>query len=136
LERHLLLLLLVTLLEDLVLALRLPRGCTIAAWMLVLLLTELLCKILDFPALLHVVAPGVVYRAPRIALVTTGGLLRPLVATWATTPIDRCSSGSSNISGSTSQRLLVDADLLLLLFVFVAALSSGICIGLASLPCL
>jgi hypothetical protein len=104
--------------------------------MLVLLLTELLCKILDFPALLHVVAPGVVYRAPRIALVTTGGLLRPLVTTWAMTPTDRCSSGSSNISGSTSQRLLVDANILLLLFVFVAALSSGICIGLASLPCL
>jgi hypothetical protein len=106
LEGYLLILLLVTLLDDLLLALPLPRGCAVAAWMLILLLTELLCKLLDFPALLHIVAPGVVYRAPQTALITTGGLLRPLVATWAMTPTDCCSSGSNNISGSANQRLL------------------------------
>jgi hypothetical protein len=108
------------------------------------LLTELLRKLLDFPALFHVVAPGVVYRALRTALITARGLLRPFVTTWATTPTSRSSSSdsvstsrsSSSDSGSTSQQLVVAANLLFLLFVFATALSSDICIGLADLPCL
>jgi hypothetical protein len=107
------------------------------------LLTELLLKLLDFPALFHVVAPGVVYRAPQTTLITARGLLRPFVTTWATAPTSRSSSSdsvstsrSSSDSGSTSQQLVVAASLLFLLFVFATALSSDICIGLADLPCL
>jgi hypothetical protein len=48
---------------------------------------------------------------------------------WAKAPTGR------NSSGGTSQRLVVATDLLLLLFVFAAALSSGFCIRLASSLC-
>jgi hypothetical protein len=43
-------------------------------------------QLLDLLTILHVVAPGVVYRAPKIALVAAGGLPRLLVTTWAMTP--------------------------------------------------
>jgi hypothetical protein len=68
-------------LDDLLYALPLPRGCAVAARLLLLLLMELLCKLLDFLAPLHVVAPRVVYQAPWTTLITTGGLPRPLVTT-------------------------------------------------------
>jgi hypothetical protein len=73
-------------------------------------------------------------QTPRTTLVTVEGLPWPLVATWATTPTSRCSSGGG--SGSTCRRLVVVATGLLLLpiLVFVAALSSGISFGLADLP--
>jgi hypothetical protein len=70
----------------------------IAAWLLLLLLRELLCKLLDLPSLLGVVAPGVVHRAPGTTLVAAEGLPRPLVSTWATTPTSRSSSSDSGCS--------------------------------------
>jgi hypothetical protein len=39
-------------------------------WLLLLLLAELLCELLDFPALLDAVAPRVVHQAPRPFIVT------------------------------------------------------------------
>jgi hypothetical protein len=50
------------------------------------LLTELLCKLLDFSALLCAVAPSVVHWAPQTILITTGGLSQPLVTMWAMAP--------------------------------------------------
>jgi hypothetical protein len=92
-------------------------------------------ELLDLPPLLDAVALGVVYRAMWATLIAVGGLPRPLVTSWATTPTSRCSS-----SESTSQRLVVvvvAVDLLLLpISVFAAALSSGFCFGLADVPCL
>jgi hypothetical protein len=91
-------------------------------------------ELLDLPPLLDAVALGVVYRALWATLITVGGLPRPLVTSWATTPTSRCSS-----SESTSQRLVVvvAVDLLLLLIsIFAAALSNGFCFGLADVPCL
>jgi hypothetical protein len=55
-ECHVLILLLVVLLDNLLLALLAPRGCAVVAWLLLLLLIELLRKLLDFSALLCVVA--------------------------------------------------------------------------------
>jgi hypothetical protein len=81
LEHHLLVLLLVVLLDNLLLALLVPRGCAIAVRLLFLLLVELLCKLLDFPALLRAVALGVVHWALWTALITARGLSRPLVST-------------------------------------------------------
>jgi hypothetical protein len=116
----------------LLLAFLLPGRRAITAWLLLLLLEKLLHKLLDLATLLCTMASGVVYRAPQIALITTRGLPRPLVATWAMVPTSRCSSGS----GSTNQRLVVAVGLLLLLFVFAVALSSGICIRLPGFHCL
>jgi hypothetical protein len=90
LELHLLL---ITLRGNLLLAFLLAGRCAVAAWLLLLLLTELHCELLDLLTLLRAVALGVVYQAPRTALVTARGLLRPLVTTWATTPTSR-NSGS------------------------------------------
>jgi hypothetical protein len=110
LEWHLLILLLVALLDDMLLALPMPRRHAITTCLLLLLLTELLRELLDFPAHLRAVVPRVLYRAPRTALITIGGLSLPLVTTWATAPIGRYSSGS------TSQRLVIVAGLLLFVF--------------------
>jgi hypothetical protein len=130
LEVHLLLL--VALGSNLLLALSQLRRSAVMVRLLDLPLIELLYECLDLSALLRAVAPRVVYRAPRTTLIAAGGLLRPLVAMWATTPTSHYSSSSN--SGSTSQQLVVATNLLLLLFVFVAALSSGICIKLAGFP--
>jgi hypothetical protein len=134
LELHLLLL--VALGGNLLLALPLPRRRAITTRLLLLLLAELLHELLDLPALLRALAPRVVYRAPWAALLTTGGLPRPLVASWATAPTSHYSSSGG--SGSTNQWLVVVAVSLLLLSISIsaAALSSGICFGLAGLPCL
>jgi hypothetical protein len=106
------------------------------ARLLILLLVELLPELLYHPALLSVVAPGVVHWAPWTTLIAVGGLAWSLVTSWATTPTSRYSNSSG--SGSTCQRLVVvAADLLLLLIlVLVATLNSGICFGLVGLPCL
>jgi hypothetical protein len=56
------------------------KGHTIVARLLLLLLTELLRELLDFPAL-HAVAPRVVHQAPWIALITARGLSWLLVTT-------------------------------------------------------
>jgi hypothetical protein len=115
LECHLLVLLLVILLDNLLLAFLAPRGHAIATRLLLLLLTELLCKLLDFSALLCAVAPSVVHWAPQTILITTGGLSQPLVTMWAMAPTGHCRSTSD--SWSTSQRLVVAVSLLLLPFV-------------------
>jgi hypothetical protein len=103
------------------------------ARLLLLLLTELLHELLDLPTLLCDVAPGVVHRAPRTALVTAKGVPWPLVASWAMTPTSRYSG-----SGRSSQWLVVVvvAGLLLPISISVVALSSGICFRLDGLSCL
>jgi hypothetical protein len=80
LECHLLFLLIVILLGNLLLALLGPRGHAVMAQLLLRLLTKLLHKLLDFPALLCAVAPGVVHWALWTTLVTARGLSGPLVA--------------------------------------------------------
>jgi hypothetical protein len=72
LEFHLLLL--VAFGGNLLLTFPLSGRRAIVAWLLLLLLTELLCKLLDLPPFLRVVAPGVVYRAPQTTLVVVEGL--------------------------------------------------------------
>jgi hypothetical protein len=113
------------------LALLLLRGCAITAQLQLLLLAELLCKLLDFSALLHAMTLGVVHQALQTTLVVARGVSWPHVTTWAMGPTSRCSGGGG--SGCTSQWLVLAAGLLLFLL-FVAALNSGIYIGLASLP--
>jgi hypothetical protein len=100
LERHLLILLLVTLLDDLLHALPLSRRHVVTVWLLLLLLAKLLRNLLDFPTLFRIVVPRVVYRAPWTTLITTEGLPRQFVTMWAMAPTSRCSSSGS---GSTSQ---------------------------------
>jgi hypothetical protein len=109
----------------------------VAAWLLLLLLTELLQKLFDIPAILCAIAPRVVHQKPQTTLITAGGLPQLHVASWAMTPTNRCSSRSGN--GSSVLWLVVvvvTAGLLLLLAIFVsdAALSCAIFIGLAGLP--
>jgi hypothetical protein len=94
------------------------------------LLTELLCKLLDLPTLLDVVALGVVYRAPLVALMADGELTWALTTARATTPTSRCCCRG----GSSGQHLILVAGPLLP--PFTAALCSAICVGLASFPCL
>jgi hypothetical protein len=115
----------------LLLAFLLSGRCAIMVWLLLLLLLELLCELLDLPALLHAVALGVVYRARWTALIAAGGLPRSCVTTWATTPTSCCSSSSHH--GSSGQRLVFVIDLLVVV-VFAAALNSDICIRLVDLP--
>jgi hypothetical protein len=122
-------LLIVVLMDNLLLALPLPRRCAITVRLQLLLLVELLRKPLDLPTLLDAVALGVVHWAPRTALIAAGGLSRLLVATWAMAPTSHCRR-----SRCTSQRLVLAAILLFLLF--AATLCSCIYIRLASLPCL
>jgi hypothetical protein len=120
---------------NLLLAFPLMGRHAITAWLLLLLLVELLCELLDLPSLLGAMAPRVVHRTPRITLVSAGGLPQLLVTSWAMAPTSHYSSSGG--SGSPCQRhiVIVAASLLLLpIFVFVAALSSGICFRHAGLP--
>jgi hypothetical protein len=129
------LLILVTLGSNLLLAFLLPGRRATVARQQPLLLMELPHKLLHLLALLRTLAFGVVYRAPQTALVTVGGIPRPLVTMWATTPTSRCNSSGS--SGSPSQWLVaVGLLVVVVVVIFVAALSNDICIGLAGLPCL
>jgi hypothetical protein len=88
LELHLLLV--VALVGNMLLAFPLAGRRAVMMGLLLLLLVELFHKLLDLPALLSAVAPGVVDRAPRSALITAEGLAWSLVAAWATTPISHC----------------------------------------------
>jgi hypothetical protein len=112
-----------------------PLGwCAHVPRLLLLLLVELLHELPNLPTLLYAVAPRVVYQPSRTARIATGGLPRPLLASWATTPTGRCSNSDS---GSSDQWLVVVTCLLLLpisISIFAAALSSGICFWLADLP--
>jgi hypothetical protein len=78
LELHLLLL--VILGGNLLLAFLLPGRRVVTTRLPLLLLMKLLHEILDLPALIHAVVPGVVYRAPRTTLIIVKGLPRPLVS--------------------------------------------------------
>jgi hypothetical protein len=130
LELHLFLV--IALIGNLLLAFPLAGRRAIVAKLLLVLLTELLCELLDLSALLGTMAPGIVHWAPRPTLVAPGGLAS-LVTAWAATPTSRCSN--SGCSGSTCQQLVVAAvGLLLLILVLATALSSGIYFRLASLP--
>jgi hypothetical protein len=115
LELHLLLI--IALLGNVLLAFPLVRRYAVTAGLLLLLLTELLHKLLDLPALLRAV--------------TARGLARALVTMWAMTPTSHyCDSGGSR---STCQRLVV-VELLLPILVLVTALSNDMCLGLVGLP--
>jgi hypothetical protein len=94
-----------------------------------MLLAELLGKLLYLPALLDTVPLGVVHQAPVTTLVAAEWLMWAFVTAWATARTCHCCC----CGGSSSQWLVLVISLLLLL---VAALSSGICIGLAGFPCL
>jgi hypothetical protein len=108
----------------------------VAVWLLLLLLTELLQKLFDIPAILCAIAPRVVHQKPQTTLIAAGGLPQPLVTSWAMTPTNRCSSRSGNGSSALWLVVVVAAGLRLLLAIFVsdAALSCAIFIGLAGLP--
>jgi hypothetical protein len=95
LELHLLL---VALVGNLLLAFPLAGRRAITARLLLLLLVELFHELLDLSALLGVVAPGVVHRAPQPTLIDILGLARSVVTTWAAAPTGRC----CNIGGSGS----------------------------------
>jgi hypothetical protein len=97
------------------------------AWLLLLLLTKLLRRLLDLPALLSAVVLGFMHRALWTTLIAAGWLTWVLVTAWTTPPTSRC----SYYGGSTVQQLFLVAILLLL---FTAALGSSICMGLVSLP--
>jgi hypothetical protein len=101
--------------------------------LLLLLLVELLCKLLDLPTLFGAMVPRVVHRAWQHTFIATRGLARSLVAEWAMTPTSRCCNSGG--SGSACQWLLVVGLLLLPILVLATTLSSDICFGLAGLPC-
>jgi hypothetical protein len=130
LELHLLLV--IALVGNVMFAFPLAVRCAVTAGLLLLLLSELLQKLLDLPAFLDDVVPGVVHRAPRLTLITVGGLAQSLVAVWAAAPTSRCCE--SGDSGSICHWLVV-VGFLLPILVLATVLSSGICFGLASLPC-
>jgi hypothetical protein len=81
---------------------------------LLLSLTELLCELLDLPALTHVVARRVMHRAMGTAVIAARRLMGALVASWASVPTYRHSCGC----GGSSQRLVVAIGLLVVV-VFV-----------------
>jgi hypothetical protein len=131
LELHLILL--VTLVGNLLLAFPLVGRCAVTAWLLLLLLAELLHELLDLPAHLNVVAPRVVHPAVWPALIAVAGLPWSLVTAWVVAPISRCINNSG--SRSSYQRLVVVVGLLLLpILVLATALSSGIFFKLVGLP--
>jgi hypothetical protein len=122
------LLILVVLQVHFLLALLLLGRRTVLARLLLLLLVDLLRKLLDLSALLSTVTPGVVHQAPQATLVTIGELSRSLVTVWASTPTYCCSCSGASIG----QRLVLAADLLLLLF--APASGSNIYVRLADFP--
>jgi hypothetical protein len=71
---------------DLLFALPLMGRHTILARLLLHLLTELLCELLDFPTLLGVVVPRVVHQTLGATTVAAGRLMGLLVTSQATTP--------------------------------------------------
>jgi hypothetical protein len=107
----------------------------VTAQLLLLLLLKLFREILDLSALLDVVAPGVVHRAPRTALIGAEELLRSLVASWATAP-PAIVAAAAAVGAPVSSLLLPPAFFFFLFLFFAVALSSGISFRLAGLPCL
>jgi hypothetical protein len=83
-ELHLLLVIALT--GDVLLAFPLAGRRSITVGLLLLLLAEWLHELLDLSELLGVVVPGVVHRARRPTLITTGGLAWSLLAAWGPTP--------------------------------------------------
>jgi hypothetical protein len=130
LELHLLLIGALT--GNVLLAFLLAGRRAVVAGLLLLLLVELLYRLLDLSALPSVVVPGVVHWAPQPTLIAARGLAQLLVTTWITTPTSHCCDNVG--SGSACQRLVVGLPFLPIL-VLATALSSGICFGLAVLPC-
>jgi hypothetical protein len=108
LELHLL----VALGGNLLLAFPLLGRRAIAARLLLMPLMKLLRELLDLPALLHAVAPGVVYQSSWTALVAVGGLPWPLVATWAMTP----PVAAATVVGALASGLLPPTFFFLFLF--------------------
>jgi hypothetical protein len=104
LELHLLLL--IALGGNLLLALPLSGRHSITARLLLLLLPELLRELFDLPALLSIVALGVMYRAPRAALITTRGLPR-LLAACGPWPPPVAAAAAAALGGLASDFLLL-----------------------------
>jgi hypothetical protein len=109
------LILLVALGGNLLLVLPLSGRCAIVARLLLLLIAELLHKLLDLPVLLHVVVPGVMYWAPRTALITVGGLSQSLITTWAMAPLATAASATA-VGAPASGLLLPTAFFFFFLF--------------------
>jgi hypothetical protein len=86
---------------------------------LLLLLVELFHKLLDFLAITHTVACGVMYRASCATVIAARHLMGVLVASWASASTGRSSSSCG--SGGAGQRLVVATGFLLLVPVVVAA---------------
>jgi hypothetical protein len=122
LELHLLLL--VALVGNMLLGFPLAGRHSIAVWLPLLLLVELLHELLDLLVHLDTVAPRVAHRAPRPAIVTARRLAWPLVISWPTTPTNHCNSSSSNDSGCSDQLRVVAAGLLLVVVLVLAATQS------------
>jgi hypothetical protein len=131
LELHLLLLL--NLWADLLFALLLTGMHAFMTQLLLHLFTIFLCELLDFPALLDVVVPGVVHRAPCATVVVVLRLMGVLVIVRVMAPTS-CYSSSS--SGCPGQQLVIIVVASLLLLLLAAVLISSTRIGLACLLCL
>jgi hypothetical protein len=131
LELHLLILLLLGV--HLLFALSLAGRCALLAQLL-LLLVELLHELPDFPALSHAVVCGVMHRAMRATVIAAGCLTGVFVTMWTSAPGRRYNISCDG--GSSSQRLVIAADLLLVVvLVFsTATLDYSACIRLATLP--
>jgi hypothetical protein len=118
LELHLLLL--VALAGNLLLAFPLAGRHAVTAWLLLLLLTELLHDLLDLLALLGAVAREVVHRKPWSALITVRGLARSLIAMWAMTPPSAATTVAT--VGAPTSGLLFLLDFFFLIFLVLSLL--------------
>jgi hypothetical protein len=89
--------------------------------MRLLLLMKLLHELLDLRGLLHSVAPGVVYRTLWSTRVVAGWLVRPLVASWATTP-PAVVAAATAVGALASDLLLPSTFFFFFLFLFLLLL--------------
>jgi hypothetical protein len=132
LELHLFLLL--SLRADLLFALLLTGRHAFMAQLLLHLFAVFLCELLDFPAFLDVVVPGVVHRALCATVVAVLHLTGVLVIVWVMAPTSCCCSNGG--SGCLVQQLVVIVVASLLLLLLAAVLISSTRIGLVCLLCL
>jgi hypothetical protein len=84
---------------------------------LLLLIMELFCKLLDFPALSNAMVPRFMHRALCAIVVAAGHLTRVLVISRATTPLAAVAAAA--VGAPTSGWLLPLVVLLLLLLLFL-----------------
>jgi hypothetical protein len=117
LELHLLL---VTLTGNLLLSFPLVGRRAITVRLLLLLLTKLLRELLNLPALLDVVAPGVVHWAPRPTLIAAEGLARSLTPCGPRPP--PAAAATVVAVGAPASGLLLLLNFFFFLFLFLPLL--------------